>query len=308
MIKKLIFYNNYHNGDQHACRGFVREIITHCVNNGIECFYYHNCDPCLISDIPNLIHINKPNVNFSDKKSYTIKDGILYFNTWYMVSSSEFKAHSGSFATLYLRFKRVCKETLKFDLSPGNDPDYNIRFFPWIDYSKFEINGINKFIENNNKKLIFVSNGSVKSGQVSKKFSFTPIIIKLASNHNDYIFLLSNKDKEIIKLHNVIYTKDIIKKNSNDLNENGYLSTFCDTIMGSASGSYSFAINKSNFFDNKNKNKKFLCFIKDNNRTDKVDWISRTLKYRLLPDYKVSILPCYDLSNKSVYKFSEKHL
>ncbi|MFA6201471.1 MAG: hypothetical protein WC679_13810, partial [Bacteroidales bacterium] len=61
-----------------------------------------------------------------------------------------------------------------------------------------------------------------------------------------------------------MFSSDIIKKNGVfDLNENAFLSTFCDTIIGPASGVFTFSMIQDNFFNRKN-NMIGLCNLTPN--------------------------------------------
>ena len=78
--------------------------------------------------------------------------------------------------------------------------------------------------------------------------NFDPIIRKLSEMFPDVLFIPTNKTS--ITKENVLISSDMIGKvNINDLNENSYLSTFCDVIVGCCSGVYSFAVTKHNMFD-----------------------------------------------------------
>ena len=54
---------------------------------------------------------------------------------------------------------------------------------------------------------------------------------------------------ELYKIENTFYTRDIINYDGCDLNENSYLSTKCDIIIGRASGPHAFAGVYDNFMD-----------------------------------------------------------
>jgi hypothetical protein len=137
-----------------------------------------------------------------------------------------------------------------------NDISSNVSdFFPRIDYSKFYIDKAKNWLEKNQGKKVLVSNGYCTSGQASN-FPLTPIINKLAIDNTGVIFILTNNNDGRIEAPNVIHSSDIIQKNAPDLNENAFISSQCDLIIGRYSGAFSFAMNYNNMFE---RNVKFLC-------------------------------------------------
>ncbi|MGI0058661.1 MAG: hypothetical protein ACREBJ_02735, partial [Nitrosotalea sp.] len=130
-------------------------------------------------------------------------------------------------------------------------------FIPTIDYSKFAIQNVQSWLAAHPQKKIFVSNGISLSGQATN-FPMSPIIIDLAKAHQDKIFILSNQDINQALPPNVIYSKDIIQKpQGSDLNENSFITTHCDVIVGRASGAFSYAWTQQNMLQRKVK---FVCF------------------------------------------------
>jgi hypothetical protein len=139
-------------------------------------------------------------------------------------------------------------------------PKQKIDFLPVIDYRYYFLDSINDFLKNNDKKKkVFISNGAFYSGQ-SANFDFDEIILKLANDFKDVLFIVSNNTCVISD--NVIESKNITKIN-NDLNENSYISNFCDIIIGRNSGPYTYTLTKSNLYD---INKKYIVLI--NNEAD----------------------------------------
>jgi hypothetical protein len=158
-----------------------------------------------------------------------------------------------SMDALYAAFDDTCKSLWGFSLdSISTDPSV---FFPMIDYDKFQIGGARAWLYSHPGKKIFVSNGAILSDQ-AHNFPLTPIIANLAQKHTDKIFILSNHDGHPGSA-NIIHSDDIIKKRGNDLNENSFISSHCDVIIGKASGSFTFAVTQDNLF---NREVKFLAF------------------------------------------------
>ena len=126
-------------------------------------------------------------------------------------------------------------------------------YTPEIDYSKFDIQNINKYITDSGKSKVLICNGDCLSAQSTNEFKFTNLVDKLSDLHPDVDFILTEKIELTKK--NVLFTFDIINGDYPDLNEISYLSTFCDIIIGKASGPYCFSLTKNNFND---ANKTFI--------------------------------------------------
>lgn len=220
--------------------------------------YAHKNSPKLLADIKGLQYNNSLlNLLNSHIRYYFDKDEVaLYINTW--LGASPYIDEKGcTLNSLHYLFDSIIRDIFCTNLYPDI-----LDFIPQIYFPDFQIENIIRFLElNKDKKLIFISNNHVLSKQ-SNNFDFNPIISYLSDKYPNLLFLLTNKYEPILKKHNIFYTKDIIMIEENDLNENAYLSTFCDIIVGRASGPYTFSYIKENL---NNKNKKFICFCDDRN-------------------------------------------
>ena len=265
--------------------------------------YFHKNCPDLLKDLDIQFAPNSLPLKFRNKL-WLIEDDVLFINTWYGASNKFYlNKHGMSLSCLYDLFNDVCKDALNLKLSSLGSPQ---SFIPEIDFNKFNISYIKLFIKNNKAKKVFVSNGEIKSGQ-SKKFKISPVIFSLAKKHKDILFFLTNQEKGCeFKTHgNVIYTPDIInKKNGSDLNENAFLSTFCDLIIGRASGSYAFAYNKVNYF----RKAKFLCFYrhKTHPRIPNISWIGHELSSKV--KFKAKFIGSSAINHNMIYKTILHHL
>jgi hypothetical protein len=245
-MTNIIFFNHFHNGDIHVSRGFIRQIMNKM--QGITFSYSHRNPPNLLSDIPNLIFDPQAIHNIKNEHIgiYHVADTI-YVNTWYAQQGFRYMNRYGiSMDTLYAAFDDICKSLWQFSLTDiSTDPR---TFFPVIDYCKFDIAPAQSWLNVHQNKKIFVETGMVLSDQ-AHNFAFTPIIINLANKHQDKIFILSNQEGPYQLPGNVVYSTDIIKKAfKSDLNENSYLSSHCDVIIGRASGAFTFAMTQENLF------------------------------------------------------------
>jgi|TARA_R100000388_G_scaffold89649_1_gene70532 hypothetical protein len=260
---KIIFYNQYNRGDIHYSRGFVNHTVNEIKKqrNDISFFYAHRALPDVISDISDVTEIPQaPFLPPPGTQSYpwSVKDQVSEFqengeqivaiNAW-VGSADFFRSFCGCCFTGNLKLWRRVWKILedRHDLFVER-PENNNDILPQIDYKKYPLTSvIDEHIENTNyEKRIFVSNGPVLSGQ-SHNFNFDPIVEKLAQENPTVAFYMT--DTTNLNLPNVFKTRYLIGKDGCDLNENSYLSRFCDVIVGRGSGPFCFAGVVENFLD-----------------------------------------------------------
>ena len=256
---RVVFFNSYHNGDLHVSREIVRKIVdkVHQQDPNISFVYSHRNPSNLLLDISHLgFDPNAINSKRSDHDNlFSFGDTVL-INTWYAQQNYKYMNKYGmTMDCLYLALDDTCKALWGFSLADLS-ADLST-FYPSIDYSKFEINSSKIWLSNHPEKKIYVANGHALSGQAIN-FQMTPIIIQLAKKHTDKTFILTNKETNDLLPPNIVYSSDIIKKQSlSDLNENSFISTYCDIIIGRSSGASTFAMTQQNLFQ---RNIKILYF------------------------------------------------
>ena len=235
MFNRIHFFNGFHNGDVHVSREFVKWIIKNVPAE--EYVYSHNYSHKLIMDVDGLIFDNE--IPLPKEDGWRIHNGTLYINTWFRTIVSIHNKYECSLQCLFHMFS----ESLAW---LGIELPQDIEMFvPQIDYDRYEIGTAKKFMAKVEPfKKVFICNGNVLSGQ-SDNFDFNPIMYNLANKFKDTLFFLANGNNEV-RLQNVAYTKDIIRVNENDLNENAYIAKFCPLIVGRASGPHAFCWNTDN--------------------------------------------------------------
>jgi hypothetical protein len=250
-IEKIIYYNHFHLGDVHLSRTFIQKISEKVlsINPMVRFFYAQRNDKTIIQDITNIKIDTSYFKNISNENICDFTLGRdLYINTWYASKNHFYMNQYGiTFDCLYALFDDVCKRQLGFSLKDISlDP---IDFFPEINHAFYNTFNVANWACTNDTKKIFVSNCKVLSGQ-AHDISLTSIICKLANNFPNYTFILTNKyhDVDTGNYNNIVYSSDIIKSSGFDLNENEYLSRFCDVIIGQASGAFTFAFSQPNLF------------------------------------------------------------
>jgi hypothetical protein len=280
----IIFYNHFHNGDIHLSRTFIEKISYYLLNNRLHSnfFYSHRNSQKLLRDLTPLV--SSDNIFFKIAHQYKLfedKDNAYFINTWYASNYNKYMNNYGiTFDTLYDLFDDLTKTLWKFSLA---DVDSNpVNFFPKINYDRFEINSAKQFLSNIKQKKVFIQNGLALSGQ-SNNFNFTNIIANLSKKFPDLYFVISDNDSNLPFLYNAEFSSKIINIKDNDLNENAYISSMCDVIIGRASGSFTFAFNQDNLF---NRETQYICF--SNLIPKKQFWLGD--KFHDIIDYKAKIL------------------
>ena len=245
-MKKIIFFNHFHNGDIHSSREFVKDIIFKMNPEQVE--YHQNNENLELSDI-NIKFLTIDDDLHMDKLIYE-DDLTIYINTWFNTYFGH-RYYQCTLEALYYNFK-IIYEKLNIKLDPIDN------YIPLIDYSKYNIKNIDEYISDiKNKKLIFISNGKIESNQ-SDNENLDFIINDLSNDKNNIIFVTNHTE---IICDNVVQTKDIIKNEKGDLNENSYISTFCDIIIGKESGPYFFTYVKDNIETDKKQYMISICHI-----------------------------------------------
>lgn len=252
-MKNICFFNHYHNGDIFHSKSFVREIID-SVNT--QCFYGHLNDPKLVLDL-NVIHTTPPNIDHKTKFFET--EDTFYINTWIGSYHDPGRKYLGecTLRFLYEMFSEIY-EQVNSNFGTNLKLSSVENYVPTIDYSKFNVSIIDDYIKEVTGKKVLLSNGPCLSGQCKYHEDMQPIVNYLANKYPEITFIVTKPVDS--PFENVISTEEIIKIDDCDLNEIGYLSTFCDIIVGRNSGPFCFATNKDNV---DNPNISFYCFADD---------------------------------------------
>ena len=280
MPTSIIFFNAFHNGDIHVSRSFVKYITEHMDNIN---FYYAHENKQILNDIPKIKEDKSLMGQIGDNyKLESFERGdLLYLNTWYASGNHKYMNQYGiTYDCLYFLMESHFN---KLGLTiPGP-----VELYPSIDYSYYKIDGIKEYMDKFWRK-IFISNGQSLSGQADN-FSMSHAINKLSSENPDKHFFITNEDSAIQHRDNIHFTRQIINKDGCDLNENAYISSFCDMVIGRASGAFSFTLNKDSLFN------KDILYISISNMSFAGDyWIGERFKDNI--KYKSKVIN-YDISN-----------
>ena len=274
MVNKICFFNHFHNGDCLATKEFVRELTQ---KFPAKYFYAHVNHPKILRDL-DVTFIGMPNfLNGQINPKFIEENDTLYINTWVgcyfpdraddgvalihplpdgkIGSDINWKAYHRIWQHIYSVLNE--KFSLNLELSP-NVLDYAHS----IDHQKFNYQSVDNFISSQkNKKFVLISNGAGFSNQSYQNHDLGSIFNNLCGQYHDRTFIFTSRFSQGKAVHeNMFFTDDIIQpRDGSDLNEIGYLSKFCDIIIGRNSGPFLFANTKENL---NNSNKKFLAMGK----------------------------------------------
>jgi hypothetical protein len=304
MYNQIVFYNHFHNGDIHVSREFVRKLsqVFRQKFPGVSISYCHRNNAGLLADIDGLVY-NSHYLNWHEHEGVFVRGDTMFINTWYAQRRFHYMNRYGiTFDCLYAIFDDICKTHFGFSLSEI-EPDPN-KWFPSIDFSKFEIAAAKERLDACREPLVLVCNGAALSGQ-AENFSMLPAICSLAKKYHGIVFVLTNNEPNFdpSQYSNIFYSTDIIKKSGFDLNENAFISTYCKTIIGRASGAQTFSIIQENLFQ---QPKTFICFSNLTPSKENAFWLSEMFKDKV--QYTSKIIVSNEHRSDAVESLIERNL
>ena len=239
MTETIQIYNHFHNGDI-----FYSRMITQSLSEYFNIIYYHNMDKKLFYDIEDVKEITGIPEKMIISQSITDKKII---NSWIGQDGSKYLLNN-DYGCSFLNYQKLVKDVLNtFNIKIKNNIDY----LPTINFKNLKnYKSINDDMNNLKlkfKKIILICNGRVNSGQ-SSNFDMSPILLRLSDQNKECLFIITEKIKDVRE--NLINVNKITKSD-NDLLEIGFISTFCNIIVGRASGPYCFTHIKENLLDDK---------------------------------------------------------
>lgn len=243
-MKKIIFFNQFHNGDCFVGKQYVAEIMRQLPD--VEFAYAHNNHPDIIKDL-GIEHLGLNNIPPMDRMTRVGESPdkeTLFINTWvgcWQGTMFNFGEHIN-----FVRLHNIWREYFKYlNLEFVEDPNY---YLPRIDHAKFDVTAAEAWIaEHGTKPLILFCNGTANSGQ-SRVGDLTQCISHLADALPEVNFLVTNRLN--ITRPNIYYTDDIFADQESDLNQIAYLAGGCDLIVGKNSGPFSYCQNHDNLMNN----------------------------------------------------------
>ena len=242
-MKKIIFFNQFHNGDCFVGKQYVAEIIRQLPD--IEFSYAHNNHPDIIKDL-GIEHLQLGNIPPMDRMTRVGESPdkeTVFVNTWVGCWQGTMFNHGEHIN--FVRLHNIWREYFKyFNLQFVEDPNY---YLPRIDDTKFDMKAADDWwTEHGDKSAILICNGTANSGQ-SRVGDLTQCISKLAADNPDINFIVTHRVN--VTSPNIYYTDDIFADLENDLNQIAHLAGGCDVIVGKNSGPFSYCQNAENLMN-----------------------------------------------------------
>ena len=234
-MKKVVFFNQFHNGDCFVGKGYVRALVQALPN--VEFEYAHLNHPDIIKDLPvkYITLENLPHITHMTRIAESADRETIYINTWVGCWQGALFPHGEhiNYQRLHTIWAKYF-EYLNVPLGPQSD------YLPYIDFSKFDLGSAQAWLTDcrkTNEKYILFCNGSANSGQ-SRAGDFKSVIETLAKEFTSIRFLLTSKLD--LTGPNIYYTDDVLKLES-DINQIAYLSKYARLVVGKNSGPFTFS-------------------------------------------------------------------
>ena len=242
-MKKIIFFNQFHNGDCFVGKQYVAEIVRQLPD--VEFSYAHNNHADVIKDL-GIEHLGLNNIPPMDRMTRVGESPdkeTVFINTWVGCWQGTMFNHGEHIN--FVRLHNIWREYFKyFNLEFIEDPNH---YLPRIDDAKFDMKAADAWLnDHSDRRSILICNGNANSGQ-SRVGDLTQCISKLAADHADVNFIVTHKVN--VTSPNIYYTDDIFAHLESDLNQIAYLARGCDVIVGKNSGPFSYCQNATNLMD-----------------------------------------------------------
>lgn len=249
-MKNICFFNHWHNGDVFAGKGWIQTIQQQLSDRKFA--YSHINKPKIMEDLgAEYFHCDDLPEGLSDRQKFADSDDELYVNTWigsYGWDVMPQGEDHANWLSLHRMFEHICQQiniSAEANISISNDP---LDYVASTDWSKFDVSTADAFVKQHaGQRLHLICNGLVRSTQ-SNLGDMKRSVETLAARYERDVFVCTAKFETPLK--NIVFTDDIFAGvEGGDLNEIGYLSTKCSTIVGKNSGPFMFAHVKENIFN-----------------------------------------------------------
>ena len=251
-MKKLVFFNQFHNGDCFVGKAYVQAICE--ALPGVEFFYAHGNHPDIIKDLP-VTYMPLDQIPAIDRMTRVAEsaDGeTVYINTWVGCWQGQlfpFGQHINN-----QRLHAVWSKYFEYLKIPVGPPE---EYLPKIDFAHYTTDAAAEFVQQAllaNDKIVIFCNGSANSGQ-SQVGDFSSVIRQLATDFPRTRFLLTSAIDNLTAA-NIYYANEVMPLASN-LNQIAYVSQFSEMIIGKNSGPFTWCQFRSNLLDS---NRTFFNF------------------------------------------------
>lgn len=240
MLKNLVFYNWYGNGDLFNSKEFIRELMGKIEAENY--IYKHAKHKNVFQDMPELGY-DKIDEHCRNDLPFNFADDSLYINTW--IGRDGRYVLPGIGCTIASNFRMYNDILSATGLDVRLDQPLEA-YIPEVDFVKLP--RYRKVLEFTSTMLEF-SGGpvlwctGVAQSMQSDNFSFWPAIEILTEELPDYLFLVT--ERQPFERDNLYYTGDIFETDDGfDLNDISHLAILCSTIIGRPAGPFVFAQTK----------------------------------------------------------------
>jgi hypothetical protein len=243
-MKKIVFFNQFHNGDCFVGKGYVTAIVKALPE--VEFEYAHGNHPDIIADLPvRYIPLDQlPAMAQHTRVAESEDKQTVYINTWvgcWQGALFPFGEHINN-----QRLHAVWSKYFEYlNIPLGAQEDY----LPEIDFTKFDVRAAVDFVQQaqmKNEKIVIFCNGSANSGQ-SRVGDFGTVVAGLAQEFPATRFLITSSI-DGLSAANIYYANEVMPLASN-LNQIAYVSQFSQLIIGKNSGPFTWCQFKNNLVD-----------------------------------------------------------
>lgn len=244
MLKNLVFYNWYGNGDLLNSKEFVRELMGKVeAENYIYCHAKHEN---VFQDMPELGY-GKIDENCDNSKAFNRVDDSLYINTWIGREGQYVLPGIGCTIAQNKRMYNDILDAAGLDVRVDQPLE---AYIPEINFSKLprhrKVYGFAEIALRYEDGVVLWCTGQAQSMQ-SDNFSFWPAIEIITEEFPNRVFMVTETPPQELYLSrkNIYYTGDILGTDDGfDLNDIAHLATYADTIIGRPAGPFVFAQTK----------------------------------------------------------------
>ena len=259
MIKKICFFNRWHNGDVFAGKGYMQDMIRQMPD--FE-FYHAQVNKLKsMADLPVRGHYDSSIIpeELLDSYKFGDLDSMFFINTWIgaygneVIPVGENHANWPSLHNMWMRIYDWVEQ--HFDIKLERTENV-AQFIPDTNWNFYELSPALQFL-GHTQRMVLICNGLVRSTQTNIGL-MEDVVHQLTHDYPDVRFVCTAKFDTTGMPHpeNVFFTDDIFKDvQEGDINEIAFLSTRAEVIVGKNSGPFMFCHVKENVMD---PNKSFV--------------------------------------------------
>jgi len=244
-MKRIVFFNQYHNGDCFVPKGYIRDIVSQLPE--IEFHYAHRNHPSIVADLP-LQYMPLEDMTALDHQVRVAESSdkqTMYINTWvgcWQGALFNYGEHI-NYQRLHEIWRRYYQHLgLKF----SEDRD---RYLPDMDWTRIDnlTQAQAAMRELGDQGWSLFCNGPANSGQ-SRMGDMRNIVADLAQRLPEHTLVCTQR-LEGLDLPNVRYTSDLLGNLDSDINLIAYMSRGARIIVGKNSGPFSYCCNRENLLN-----------------------------------------------------------